>query len=129
MTVDQHRHDEDGNVILLEQESPEDAEAKAMVRAAEAEAEASVEVARIEADAAVQLAKIERSALEDEERVELEALRVEVAAMREMNAPPPEPEAAPIVIEDAEPEPDMAPPIDEGPGERQSRRKVGLGMW
>jgi hypothetical protein len=130
--MEPHRHDENGDVILIEDTAPSDAEveARAITHAAEAQADAEVEIARVQADTAVQLAKIERSTLEDAERIELEALREEVSALKALNAPP-EPEPVPVVINDTEPEPepDMAPPVDEGHSERQSRRKVGLGMW
>lgn len=132
--MEPHRHDaETGEVILAEQhqENPAEAEARAMTAAAEAQATAQVETARIEGETAVQLAKIERSALSDDERIELEALRVELAALREMNAPP-EPE--PVVVQSAPPAADEEPadalPEAEGSGEPVARKKpVGLGMW
>jgi hypothetical protein len=132
--MEPHRHDENGDVILVEDTTPTpaEAEARALAHSAEVQAEAEVEVARVNADAAVQLAKIQRSTLEDDERVELEALRVEVAAMRELTMPP-EPEAdpdpAPVIINDAEPEPDMAPPVNDGHSDQPRHRNAGLGMW
>jgi hypothetical protein len=134
MAVEQHRHDEDGNVVLIEDDtpSPEEIAARAAERAAEAQAAAEVEVARVQADAAVQLAKIERSALDDEERIELEALREEVAALKAMNAPP---EPDPVIVEapdsgPADDEPEDAPPPAEGsPEPSPGRKRVGLGMW
>jgi hypothetical protein len=130
--MDRHRHDENGDVVLVEDTTPSDAEveARAITHAAEAQAGADVEIARVQADAAVQLAKIERSTLDDEERIELEALREQVRALEAMNAPP-EPEPVPVVINDAdvEAEPDMAPPADDDGREHAPKRKVGLGMW
>jgi len=132
--MEPHRHDSDtGEVILAEVTAPDpgEAEARALAAAAEAQAAAQVEVARIEGDTAVQLAKVGRSTLEDEERIELEALRVEVGALRDQLAPP---EPAPIELSAPEPvddgPPADAPPEVEGsepPAERKS--KVGLGMW
>jgi hypothetical protein len=133
--MEAHRHHPETGEVILEvpdEPSPDEVAARAAEAAAKADAEARVEVARIEADAAVQLAKVNRSTLEDEERVELEALRLEVAALREMNAPP---EPDPIVVEaPADPEPDdmpadAPPPIDGSPEPRESRKRVGLGMW
>src|ERR1700683_5086707 len=130
--MEPHRHDENGDVVLVEDTTPSDAEveARALTHAAEAQADADVEISRVNADAAVQLAKIERSTLDDEERIELETLREQVRALEAMNAPP-EPEPMPVVINDAdvEAEPDMAPPEGDEPGEHPHKRKVGLGMW
>jgi hypothetical protein len=130
--MEPHRHDENGDVILVEDTTPTpaEAEARALAHAAKTQADADVEIARVQADTAVQLARIERSTLSDEERIELEALRVEVATLNALNAPPaPEAESAPVIINDAEPEPEMAPPADEGHTEQPHHRKTGLGMW
>lgn len=93
---------------------------------------AQVEIARIEGDTAIQLAKIQRSTLEDEDRIELEALRVEVGALREQLAPP-EPEETPVVVQappEPEAEPDSAPPVVEGTSTPEPKgKKRGNPFW
>lgn len=132
--MEAHRHHPETGEVILEvpdEPTPAEAEARALAAAAEADAAARVEVARVEGETAVQLAKIERSALSDDERVELEALRVELAALREMNAPP-EPEPVVVQAAPADPveEPADALPEVEGSAEPvASKSKVGLGMW
>lgn len=94
-------------------------------------ADATVEVARIEAERDVTLAKIQRSTLADEERIELEALRVEVGALREQLAPPP-PEEVPVVVEAApepEPEPESAPPVVEETSTPEPAAKKRSNPW
>lgn len=130
--MEPHRHDENGDVILIEDTTPSDAEveAKAITHAAEAQADAEVEIARVQADAAIALAKIERTTLDDDERVELEALRLEMAAIQAANQPPePDPEPAPVIVNDApaEPEP-MAPPGPEHQDGEDHQRKSSHGM-
>lgn len=132
MTVDQHRHDDDGNVILLEQESPQDAEIKAMAQAAEAQAEAQVEIARVQADAEVAIAKLETKSVDEELAVQLAAALAELEALKAAQAPAePEPVQA-VVVDASEPEVDESelPPADHSEhSERPHKRKVGLGMW
>ena len=78
-------------------------------------ADANVEVARIEAERDVTIAKISAKMEEKHDETEIEVLRAEIRALRDLIAPPvPEPEPAPVVIEE-EPAPveEEIPPREE----------------
>jgi hypothetical protein len=128
--MEDHRHAEDGSVIVVPVADPEVAEAGAL-------AEASVEVARIQADRDVQLAKIEARSVEPDLEAQLAAALAEVDALRTQLAPPAVEQPAPVevpVIVDAPvqvEQPDQSPPMaSQGePESAPAKKRVGLGMW
>jgi len=135
-----HVHDETGNAIFGDPDpgpTPEESAADAVKSSARTEADAEVEIARIEADTAIKLAKLAKSGLDDEERIELEALRLEVSALRGLAAPEPAPAPEPVAVAVADPGPDDAPPpveenheSHEGSEPPAPRRKgSGIGFW
>lgn len=133
--MENHRHDENGDVILQETESPEEAEARAAARAAEASADASVEIARIEADRDVTVARMETKAVDTELAAQLAAALAELEALKAARLPA-DPEPAAVIIDapavSTEPsgaiEEDL-PPADHSEHSERPRRKTGLGMW
>lgn len=100
-------------------------------------ADAAVQVAEIEANRDVTIARIEAKADEAHDETEVEALKREIAGMREALAlvapqppvaePEPAPEPEPIVVED-KPEIEAPPAEHEHHSEPKPKAK-GLGMW
>lgn len=126
--MDNHTHDEFGNMVLMEPEPELEP------------TEAAVQIAQIQADRDVALAKINKGLEENLAETDLDVLRAENRVLREQleafQAPPiePEPEIVPVIIDapDSEPEatdtltePEATDIIDAEP----KRKPVGLGMW
>lgn len=125
--MEEHRHAEDGSVILVE--TPEAAEVQAEAEVVEETVAAEVRIAEIQAKRDVELARLSVRADENADTSELDTLRGEVRALREIVerlAPPepdPEPEPAPVVIEaDPDPEPvaEEPPPVENKPTPKPS---------
>lgn len=113
--MEQHRHGEDGRIII---DAPADISPEvADVEAVEEIASAEVRIAEINAKRDVDLARLAVKA-EGEDTSELDQLRGEVLALRaivERIAPPePEPEPEPIIVE-APPAPVEEPAVEEPP--------------